>query len=47
MQLVHEREVYGFTLRHSHENDYAVLVDAAGWPGKDGKRLLLVGDPGS
>lgn len=29
-ELVHEREVYGFTLRHSHANDYAVLVDAAG-----------------
>lgn len=29
-ELVHERDVYGFTLRHSHENEYAVLVDAAG-----------------
>lgn len=29
-ELVHEREVYGFTLRHSHQNEYAVLVNAAG-----------------
>lgn len=29
-ELVHERDCYGFTLRHSHANDYAVLVDAAG-----------------
>lgn len=29
-ELVHEREVYGFTLRHSHHNERAVLVDASG-----------------
>ena len=29
-ELIHERDCYGFTLRHSHANDYAVLVDAAG-----------------
>lgn len=29
-ELVHERVVYGCTLKHSHENDYAVLVDADG-----------------
>jgi hypothetical protein len=28
--LEHEREVYGYTLRHSHDNDYAVLVDFEG-----------------
>lgn len=28
--LEHERQVYGCTLKHSHANDYAVLVDADG-----------------
>jgi hypothetical protein len=29
-ELAHEREVYGCTLKHSHDNAYAVLVDADG-----------------
>lgn len=39
-ELVHERVVYGCNLKHSHENDYAVLTDP------DGKEHIFVDDPG-